>query len=116
MDIKNRSQIMPRIGLQIPPIPVLLTLIEIIVLRNELLELGLHLYYPLCGEVGFYDGDAGGFQVREESIDGILAPERRAEGGYKTTARIPDFHPFSFGVSNVEFSSSSFLTYTFFSS
>jgi hypothetical protein len=50
--------------------------------------------------------------VREESIDGILAPE----GGYETTARIPDFHPFSFEVSNVEFSSSSVLTYTFFSS
>jgi hypothetical protein len=44
-------------------------------LRNELPELGLHVYYPLCGEVGFHDGDAGGFQVREESIDGILAPE-----------------------------------------
>jgi hypothetical protein len=103
---------MTRISLQITPIPVLPTLIEIIVLRNELPELGLHVYCPLCGEVGLYDGDAGGFQVREESIDGILAPE----GGYETTARIPDFHPFSFEVSNVEFSSSSVLTYTFFSS
>ena len=77
MDVKNRSQTMTRISLQITPIPVLLTLIEIIVLRNDLPELGLYVHYPLCGEVGFYDGDVGGFQVREESIDGILAPEGR---------------------------------------
>ena len=54
---------MARIRLQIALISILSRLIQEVVRANKLLELGLDVYNFLGGEVEFYDGDAGLFQI-----------------------------------------------------
>src|SRR6266536_2496693 len=67
MHIKNGPQTMTSVCLQITSIAIFRTLIQIVVLGNQFLELGLHVYYFLGGEIEFDDWDSGGFEVGEET-------------------------------------------------
>ena len=59
MDIKDSSQTVARISLQITPVPILRTLIQIVILRNERLKLGLNIYDLFGWKVEFDDRNAG---------------------------------------------------------
>ena len=67
MHVEHRPKGVTRVRMQVAPVPLLGALIEVVVLRNEPLELRLHVDDLLGGELELHDGDAGGLEVCEEA-------------------------------------------------
>lgn len=63
------------VGLQVALVTFLGALVEIVVLRYELVELGLDVDDLFGGEIEFYDRDTGAFEVGEETDFGGLEKE-----------------------------------------
>lgn len=67
LHIEHAPQAVARVRLQIATIPILGRLVEVVVLPDQLLELGLHIQDFFRGEVEFHQGHARLFQVRQKA-------------------------------------------------
>lgn len=67
VDIKDATQRVRSIGVQIAAVTVLGTLVQVVVLTDELLELRLNVDDLVGGEVKLDNGNAGGLEMRQEA-------------------------------------------------
>ena len=80
---------MARVRLQVAAIAVLGRLVEVVVLPDQLLELGLHVQDFLGGEVEFHKRHARLFEVREKADFGGLEEEQGFAGSGGATRGTP---------------------------
>lgn len=66
MDIEHSAQAVAGIGVEVASVSLLGALVEVVVLRNEFLELGLDVHDLLGGKLIFNNGHTGGREVSQE--------------------------------------------------
>lgn len=66
MNVEDRAETVGGVRLQVGPVAVLGALVQVVVLRDQLLELRLHVDDLLGRKVELDDGHAGFLQVRKE--------------------------------------------------
>ena len=80
VDIKDRAERVTRVRLQVAAIAVLGAAVEVVVLSDEFLELGLHVDDAVGGEFEFDEGHASLFEVDEEAYLAGLEEHEGAAG------------------------------------
>lgn len=58
MDVEHGAQTVAGIGVEVAPVSLLRALVQVVVLRDELLKLGLDVENLLCGELVLDHGNA----------------------------------------------------------
>jgi len=67
--------------MEVTPVPILGRLVQVVILGNELLQLGLHVDDFLGWELELADGDTGGFEMCKETDFGRLEKHEGAAFG-----------------------------------
>ncbi len=66
MDIEHGAQAMAGVGVEIAPVSLFGALVEVVVLRDKLLKLGLDVEDLLCRKLVLDHGHSSSFQVPQE--------------------------------------------------
>jgi hypothetical protein len=73
------------VGLQVALVAIFCALVKVVVLRYELVELGLDVDDLFGGEIEFYNGNTGVFEVGEETDFGGLEEEEGSTFAVRAT-------------------------------